>query len=231
MKIIATGKTLEGIDIQVEDWREDCNSGKTLTLSLVAYPVAQKTEGHMLAGHKYRRELVHSFIKDEDVLNVFEELKTGTKTISEFRDRISGLMPKVCPKCGGTKFTVTAYLTQDWLVDEHGNFMEVIGDCEEITHLPDNDDVWNCNQCGHSAPGSEFEETLMFGTIEADFGASKNKETASEEETITLSKASVTSLIKSYIDELENQEVMRVEIDAILLDIFPRQVLEELGFC
>lgn len=59
----------------------------------------------------------------------------------------------------------------------------------------------------------------------------KSKGSVSEEETITLSKASVTSLIKSYIDELEEQEVMRVEIDAMLLDIFPRQVLEELGFC
>lgn len=29
----------------------------------------------------------------------------------------------ICPKCGGRKFITTATVTQDWLVDAHGSFI------------------------------------------------------------------------------------------------------------
>jgi ribosomal protein L37AE/L43A len=63
---------------------------------------------------------------------------------------------KMCPKCGNTTFAVTAHVTQDWIVDEDGDFIECINDCTEVTHKPDDIDIWQCNECGYNAPGYEF---------------------------------------------------------------------------
>ncbi len=63
---------------------------------------------------------------------------------------------KRCPKCGGQEFLVTAHVTQGWKVDEDGAFIECTNECEEVTHTPDDDDVWVCAKCGHDAAGSEF---------------------------------------------------------------------------
>lgn len=64
---------------------------------------------------------------------------------------------KKCPKCGGIKFRATAHVTQDWEVDRNGNFVKSLNDCVEVTHFPDNDDIWDCANCGYSAAGIEFE--------------------------------------------------------------------------
>lgn len=63
---------------------------------------------------------------------------------------------KKCPKCGCQSFNVTAHVTQDWVVDEYGNFLRCEDDCVEVTHRPDDEDVWNCANCGYSASGKEF---------------------------------------------------------------------------
>lgn len=63
---------------------------------------------------------------------------------------------KRCPKCGCEKFFVTAHVTQDWEVDEYGNWVSTIQDCVEVTHFPDEDDNWECAECGHNAAGSDF---------------------------------------------------------------------------
>lgn len=63
---------------------------------------------------------------------------------------------KRCPKCGNTTFAVTAHVTQDWLVDSNGDFLAEIENCTEVTHEPDDDDIWMCAVCGHDAAGSEF---------------------------------------------------------------------------
>lgn len=64
---------------------------------------------------------------------------------------------KICPKCGGKKFIVTAHVTEDWLVDEGGNWLDTCSSCNEVTHYPNNDDLWTCSECGYEAAGSEFE--------------------------------------------------------------------------
>ena len=64
---------------------------------------------------------------------------------------------KICPKCGGKRFIVTAHVTEDWLVNENGNFLEVMNNCVEVTHHPDDDDVWECEKCGYSTSGDGFE--------------------------------------------------------------------------
>ena len=69
---------------------------------------------------------------------------------------------KVCPKCGGTKFLVTAHVTQDWVVDENGNFLECIDECSEVTHHPGDDDLWHCVNCGYNALASDPETADVF---------------------------------------------------------------------
>ena len=61
-----------------------------------------------------------------------------------------------CPKCGAENFEVTAHVTQDWKVDGYGNFLESLEDCVEVTHYPDDEDMWTCANCGHYAAGREF---------------------------------------------------------------------------
>ena len=64
---------------------------------------------------------------------------------------------KRCPKCGGKKFIVSAHVIQEWIVDEKGNFLEVTDDCAEVTHEPDDYDLWMCDKCGYEDTGREFE--------------------------------------------------------------------------
>lgn len=64
---------------------------------------------------------------------------------------------KKCPKCGCGKFIVSAHVVQSWVVDGNGNFRRVYEDCTEVTHEPDNDDMWTCEFCGHYDSGSAFE--------------------------------------------------------------------------
>lgn len=63
---------------------------------------------------------------------------------------------RICPKCGGNKFIVTAHVVQEWLVDECGLCIDVRDDCICVTHEPDNRDVWECFKCGYEAAGEEF---------------------------------------------------------------------------
>lgn len=61
-----------------------------------------------------------------------------------------------CPKCGGKRFAATAHVTQEWELDEFGQFQCGRNDCEEVTHEPDQDDIWECLECGYSGAGREF---------------------------------------------------------------------------
>ena len=61
-----------------------------------------------------------------------------------------------CPKCGGNIFTSIAHVTQEWMLDGHGNFMESISNCIDVTHKPDDEDLWECLDCNYNAAGSDF---------------------------------------------------------------------------
>jgi hypothetical protein len=67
-------------------------------------------------------------------------------------------MPRHCPNDPSHKqFLATVQVTQDWLVDEHGECIEVIDDgAQEETDLVD-DAAWTCATCGALA---ESEESL-----------------------------------------------------------------------
>ena len=54
----------------------------------------------------------------------------------------------ICPVCGGTEFITIAHITQTWVVDQEGNFLSAVSDCDEVTHEPDDGNIWTCTQCG-----------------------------------------------------------------------------------
>ena len=61
-----------------------------------------------------------------------------------------------CPAFGAESFEVTAHVTQDWKIDCNGTFLESLNECVEVTHYPDENDIWDCADCGFSAVGREF---------------------------------------------------------------------------
>lgn len=66
----------------------------------------------------------------------------------------------VCPNgCKNTTFNTTAHIMQEWEVDALGNFQEVVSDCLEVDHGPDNGNIWSCSQCGSEAEMVECRKT------------------------------------------------------------------------
>lgn len=63
---------------------------------------------------------------------------------------------KKCPKCGNETFYVTAHIVQDWEVDSCGDYLKTVEDCVEVTHFPQDDDLWECTGCGYNDEGSKF---------------------------------------------------------------------------
>ena len=63
---------------------------------------------------------------------------------------------KICPKCGGKQFDVSAHVVQNWVVDENGAFLECTNACTEVTHEPDDQDMWTCTTCRFSDAGEKF---------------------------------------------------------------------------
>lgn len=57
----------------------------------------------------------------------------------------------VCPNNPEHKaFTTIAHVTEEWLVDQDGNFIMSHG-CLETVHGPDRDNIWSCSRCGAPA--------------------------------------------------------------------------------
>lgn len=67
----------------------------------------------------------------------------------------------VCPMCNWTEFYVTAHVTQDWKVNASGVFVDTINDCMEVTHSPNDEDLWCCVNCGHEVAGSDLLRTVF----------------------------------------------------------------------
>jgi len=56
-----------------------------------------------------------------------------------------------CPhSCTNGEFITTAHVMEEWKVDEHGEFIEVITSLE-TTHGPDSANIWTCAECGAEA--------------------------------------------------------------------------------
>jgi len=60
-------------------------------------------------------------------------------------------MKAICPNNENhKKFNTSAHVIQEWIVDEHGNFLKEIA-TTETTHYPSSDDIWYCIECGAEA--------------------------------------------------------------------------------
>lgn len=61
----------------------------------------------------------------------------------------------ICPVCGNDEFYTNAHVVQGWRVDCDGEFIEETESCVEVTHEPDDDDIWQCTKCGWGGPGKD----------------------------------------------------------------------------
>jgi len=60
-------------------------------------------------------------------------------------------MKAVCPKDPSHKeFITVAHVAEDWVVDEHGNWISTIASTETVAK-PNPDNEWTCNICGAKA--------------------------------------------------------------------------------
>jgi hypothetical protein len=62
-----------------------------------------------------------------------------------------------CPKNPKHKrFVTVAHVTEDWIVDEHGNFLEEPANPDRQTvHGPQKGNTWSCVECGAEAAVTE----------------------------------------------------------------------------
>ena len=57
----------------------------------------------------------------------------------------------LCPKNKDhKKFSTTAHVCEEWLVDEHRNFLSTMS-CLQVTHGPDPDNIFYCVGCDKQA--------------------------------------------------------------------------------
>ncbi len=42
------------------------------------------------------------------------------------------------------------------MVDEDEQYISTISECDDILHAPDDNDIWECDNCGYNAAGSKF---------------------------------------------------------------------------
>lgn len=60
-------------------------------------------------------------------------------------------MKVTCPKNKNHKrFTTVAHVMEEWLVNEHGEFIDV-RETLQVDHGPDAGNVWVCDVCGAEA--------------------------------------------------------------------------------
>lgn len=53
-----------------------------------------------------------------------------------------------CPKNPKHKrFQVTAHVTELWLVDEQGNWVETLDGTQDVVHKPEKGDLFICHDC------------------------------------------------------------------------------------
>jgi len=65
-------------------------------------------------------------------------------------------MKAICPSNKDHKeFVTVAHVSQNWLVDEEGNFIEVRNECNKIVAGPNSGNTWICVECGSEAKVSD----------------------------------------------------------------------------
>ena len=87
MKVLERATTPNGTKIQIEDWTQDYDCFKTL--SIATYPIATRkpitTEIPFFEMNKpFRVDINRDWKSNDEVKKAFEELKNGTKNILDF---------------------------------------------------------------------------------------------------------------------------------------------------
>jgi len=52
-------------------------------------------------------------------------------------------------------FSASAHVSQEWKVNQKGEFQETLNECLDVDHAPDKTDVFNCCTCGAEAEVKE----------------------------------------------------------------------------
>jgi hypothetical protein len=64
-----------------------------------------------------------------------------------------------CPKCYPEHtrglYMATAHVTENWILDEDGEFIAKVEGDQEVTHQPDKEDIWTCYYCGNECEVSD----------------------------------------------------------------------------
>jgi len=97
--------------------------------------------------------------------------------------------------------------------------------CETLSEICDDADVLVDDESAHPNLVAKIAENIF-----NEFGMENDTKEMLEKEKPSLAEEKVKKIIQLYIDELEEQEVMHVDIAWILLDVFGRKDLERLGF-
>ena len=86
MKVLERAKMPDGTDIQIEDWRENYGSQKTLTIA--AYPLAKRQGryGWVRLNEKFRLDLSRGFSSDREVMLIYKALQNGEITLEELHE-------------------------------------------------------------------------------------------------------------------------------------------------
>lgn len=90
MKVLEKATIPDGIKIQIEDWTQDYDCFKTL--SIATYPVAlrnpvSKTVPFFEVGRIFRVSINREWKNNDEVRSAFEELKNGKKSIKDFKNQ------------------------------------------------------------------------------------------------------------------------------------------------
>jgi len=65
-------------------------------------------------------------------------------------------MKATCPECNSKQFVTVAHVTEDWVVNENGEFVEVFGSSDTyVVHGPRAGNIWICYKCGEEAKVEE----------------------------------------------------------------------------
>ena len=92
MKVIERATMPDGTKIQLEDWHEHNTSEypDLYGFQIGAYPIAQRSKNWIKGGEIFRLTIDVNKYKnytDDMLLNDFEALKSGNKTLADLRDK------------------------------------------------------------------------------------------------------------------------------------------------
>ena len=86
-KILHRSETPDGIEIQIEDWR-NVYPDVYKTLIIGCYPIAKQSGGYFIKKGERIRCSIEKFDTDEEVLDAFERLENGSITIEDLDEHI-----------------------------------------------------------------------------------------------------------------------------------------------